>query len=175
MNGFKVGFGTPEAMAKLGIERPLVGPIGDRTLLADGATVDLTGWKNPMIELEVAVHCGAGLSVAIELADVHPPPDDAETILAGNIYHRHWILGPVIDATPMRGRLTRDGTAVADDGTPLDHAAIIRDVEATIGRALAPGEVVITGSIFPPQPAVPGRWEGEVAPLGRLVVTLEGA
>jgi 2-keto-4-pentenoate hydratase len=175
MNGFKVGFGTPEAMAKLGIERPLVAPISDRTLLPDDATVDLTGWKNPMIELEVAVHVGGGLSAAIELADVHPPPEDPDTILAGDIYHRHWIIGPVIDAPPVRGRLTRDGTPIADDGTPLDHEAIIRDVEATIGRALAPGEVVITGSIFPPQPAVPGRWEGEVEPPGRLVVTLEGA
>ena len=31
-----------------------------------------------MIELEVAVHVGQGLSVAIELADVGFPPDDPE-------------------------------------------------------------------------------------------------
>ena len=117
MKGFKVGFGSPAAMEQLGIDKPLVGTISSETLLADGATVDVSGWKNPMIELEVAVHAGEGLSVAIELADVHPPPEDPEAILAGNIFHRHVLLGPVVrddepgagDAAPGRrgGRARR--------------------------------------------------------------------
>ncbi len=45
-------------------------------------------------------------------------------------------------------------------------------VEESIGRKLEPGEVVITGSIFPPQPATPDLWQGEVHPLGALAVTL---
>lgn len=35
----------------------------------------------------------ASLGPAIELADVNFPPDDVESILAGNIYNRHVILG----------------------------------------------------------------------------------
>jgi len=179
MKGFKVGFGSPAAMAQLGIDRPLVGHISDETLLPDGATVDVSGWKNPMIELEVAVHAGAGLSVAIELADVHPPPEDPEAILAGNIFHRHVILGPVVQAEPGAGALRRDGEAVerAEDAAALTggYEAVVRVVEDTIGRALEPGEVVITGSIVPPTPVRPGeRWEGEIERLGRLVVTMGG-
>ena len=88
MNGFKVGFGSPAAMEKLGIDRPLIAALTDATLLEDGATVDLTGWTNPKIELEVAVHAGQGLLVAIELADVDFPPEDPQAIVAGFIYHR---------------------------------------------------------------------------------------
>jgi 2-keto-4-pentenoate hydratase len=179
MNGFKAGFGSPAAMEQLGIDRPLVAPITARTLLEDGATVDIGGWTSPAIELEVAVHAGAGLSVAIELADLEFPPEDPERIVAGGIYHRHWLLGPVVEELPRAGALARDGEEVAraDDPAALTggHDYVVRVVEETIGRALAPGEVVITGSIVPPQPAVAGRWIAEIEPLGRLVVTLEGA
>ena len=64
-----------------------------------------------MLEPEIAVHLEAdveegaswddvhaaigGLSAAIELADVDFAPSDPETILAGNIYNRHVLLGPV--------------------------------------------------------------------------------
>ena len=77
---FKVGFKT------------LVAPLPSDTLLEDGATVDISGWTNPKIELEVAVHVGQGLGVAIEFADVDFPPDDPDRVVAGGIYHRHWML-----------------------------------------------------------------------------------
>jgi 2-keto-4-pentenoate hydratase len=178
MNGFKVGFGSPAAMEKLGIDRPLVAPISGATLLEDGATIDISTWTSPAIELEVAVHAGAGLSVAFELVDLEFPPEDPERILAGGIYHRHVILGPVLsDATPTGGALSRDGEVVAETDDPAaltgGYQAMVRVVEETIGRSLQPGEVVITGSIVPPTPIAAGqRWQGEVQPLGALAVTL---
>jgi hypothetical protein len=177
MNGFKVGFGSPAAMEKLGIDRPLVAPISGATLLEDGATIDLTGWSNPMIELEVAVVAGEGLAVAIELADLEFPPEDAERILAGGIYHRAWLLGPVKRGqTPFHGTLFRDEERVAHAADPAEltggHEAMVRVVEETIGRPLEPGEVVITGSIVAPTPVAAGqRWQGEVQPLGALAVS----
>jgi len=156
---FKVGFKT------------LVAPLPSDTLLEDGTTVDISDWTNPKIELEVAVIAGEGLAIAIELADVDFPPDDPERVVAGGIYHRHWLLGPNIKGTvPFSARLGNERTDEL-----LDHDAIVRMVEESIGRELQPGEVVITGSIFPPMDATPGRWEGEVEPLGTLSVTLEGA
>jgi len=156
---YKVGFKT------------LVAPLPGDTLLEDGAIVDISDWTNPKIELEVAVHVGQGLCVAIELADVDFPPDDPDRVVAGGIYHRHWLLGPTIKGTvPFSARL---GGAHTEE--LLDHDAIVRMVEVSIGRKLEAGEVVITGSIFPPMDATPGRWEGEVEPLGSLSVTLEGA
>ena len=83
--GWKVGFGSPAAMATLGIDRPLVAPITHATLLEDGATVDVSGWANPMIELEIAVHAGVGIGVALELVDLHTPPEDPQDILHGKI------------------------------------------------------------------------------------------
>ena len=65
----------------------------------------------------------------------------------------------------------------AEDAAALTggYEAVVRVVEDTIGRALEPGEVVITGSIVPPTPVKPGeRWEGEIERLGRLVVTMGG-
>lgn len=176
--GWKVGFGSPAAMATLGIDRPLVAPITHATLLEDGATVDVSGWANPMIELEIAVHAGVGIGVALELVDLHTPPEDPQEILAGGIYHRHTVLGPVLrDAAPTGGTLWRDGEVVAetDDVAALTggHDAMAKVVEETIGRPLREGEVVITGSIVPPTPIAPGqRWRGEVRPLGALAVTL---
>ncbi|HEX6021155.1 MAG TPA: hypothetical protein VFZ00_04110 [Solirubrobacter sp.] len=176
--GWKVGFGSPAAMEKLGIDRPLVAPITHATLLENGATVDISGWANPMIELEVAVHANAGIGVALELVDLHAPPEDPQEILAGGIYHRHTILGPVLrDAHPGGGTLTRDGEVVAQTDDPAaltgGHEAMVRVVEDTIGRPLRDGEVVITGSIVPPTPIKAGqRWQGEVHPLGALAVTL---
>ena len=156
---YKVGFKT------------LVAPLPSDTLLEDGATVDISAWTNPKIELEVAVHVGEGLSVAIELADVDFPPDDPERVVAGGIYHRHWLLGELKRGqTPFKARLGEERTDEL-----LDHEAIVRMVEESIGRELEPGEVVITGSVFPPMDATPGRWEGEIEPLGSLTVTLEGA
>jgi 2-keto-4-pentenoate hydratase len=178
MKGFKVGFGSPAAMEKLGIDRPLVAPISDATLLEDGATVDIGTWTGPHIELEVAVHAGGGLSVAFELVDLAFPPEDPERIRAGGIYHRGWLLGPVCrDATPGAGALSRDGAVVAETDDPAaltgGHEAMVRVVEETIGRTLEPGEVVITGSIVPPTPIAAGqRWHGEVQGLGALAVTL---
>src|SRR4051794_7661452 len=175
--GWKVGFGTPAAMAKLGTERPLVGFLTDPSLLEDGATVSLAGWTAPFIEAEVAVHLGAGLSVAIELADTHPPPEDPDEILAGNIFHRHVLLGPVKhDASPIWGRLLCDGVEVARTDALLDVDAVLRDVEATLsehGERLSAGEVIITGSIVAPLPCAPGQhWQVEIEPLGTLAVTL---
>ncbi len=106
------------------------------------------------------MHVGQGLGVAIELADVDFPPDDADRVVAGGIYHRHWILSePKGGQSPFRARLGGERTDQL-----LDHDAIVRMVEENIGRELEPGEVVITGSIFPPRDATPGRWEGEIEP-----------
>src|SRR5919112_1211896 len=102
--GWKVGFGAPAAMEKLGTTQPLVGFLTDGTLLADGSSVEVGGWTAPILEAEIAVHVAAdlgagaspqdvreaigGLGPAIELADIERPPADPEEILAGNIFHR---------------------------------------------------------------------------------------
>jgi 2-keto-4-pentenoate hydratase len=198
--GWKVGFGSRAGRDQLGIDRPLVGFLTEGGLLPDGANVAIGGWTNPMLEPEIAVHLAhgvdgratwedaraaiGGLSAAIELADVDPPPADPESILAGNIYHRHVVLGPV-DRTRSRpdgitGRVIRDGEEIAGTDTPEtltgDIVEVVRltaELLAACGARLNAGEVVITGSIVPPLSVSPGQTVTvELPPLGALTVAL---
>jgi len=198
--GWKVGFGAPAAAAALDIDRPLVGFLMDSGLLADGAEVPVDSWATPMLEPEIAVHIkrdvarGAsweevraaigGLSAAIELADVYPPPEDVRTVLAGNIFHRHVLLGPV---DPRRstgegidGRILIDGeeTAATDDpsaltGELVEVVRLTAELLDACGERLCTGEIVITGSVVPPQPVAAGqRVRVELGPLGALTLRL---
>jgi 2-keto-4-pentenoate hydratase len=198
--GWKVGFGAPAALDMLKIERPLVGFLLEAGLVDDGAEVPVGSWAKPMLEAEIAVHLArdvpgdaswddvreaiGGLSAAIELADLDPPPEDVRAILAGNIFHRHVVLGPV-DRERSTGegigaRVLIDGGEVGatDDPSALtgEIVEVVRLTAETLagcGERLRAGEVVITGSALPPQPVAPGqRVEVELGPLGALSLRL---
>jgi 2-keto-4-pentenoate hydratase len=194
--GWKVGFGSAAAMAKLGTDRPLVGYLLEAGLLPDGAVVSLDGWTTPMLEPEIAVYVSrtvdpaagreavqdsiGGLSAAIELADVAPPPSDVREILAGNIFHRHVQLGPVRPVLRVpSARVTQDGVEVAatDDvsalvGDLVDVVHLTAQLLGECGEQLRAGDVVITGSVVPPVPVRPGQAvEIDLDGLGRLSVS----
>jgi 2-keto-4-pentenoate hydratase len=198
--GWKVGFGAPAAAAALEIARPLVGFLLDSGLLAEGADVPIGSWTTPMLEPEVAAHIArdvahdasweevraaiGGLSAAIELADLDPPPEDVRAILAGNIFHRHVVLGPVhperSTGEGIAGRVVVDGEEVAatDDpsaltGELVEVVRLTAELLGACGERLRAGEVVITGSIVPPMPVRPGqRVEVQLGPLGPLTLQL---
>jgi len=178
--GWKVGFGAPAAMQRLGTDRPLVGFLTDGGLIDDGATVAIGDWTAPMIEAEIAVVVGEGLAPAIELADLHPPPEDPEPIMAGNIFHRRVLLGPVSAPGDVVARLLRDGEQVDATDTPAaltgeldDVVRLTAELLEAHGERLLPGDVLITGSIFPPRPVAPGqRYEAQLPPLGSVSVVL---
>jgi 2-keto-4-pentenoate hydratase len=181
--GWKLGFGAPAALEKLGIDRPLVGFLTDRTLLPDGATAHVGDWAKPMLEAEVAVRVGAdgridGYAVAIELADLDPPPEEAGAIVAGNIFHKHVLLGPFREPVDqLTATLTRDGDELGRTDTPDaltgEYAHLVEVVREVVGDELREGDVIITGSIFPPVEVHPGDTvTAEVAPLGSLTVSI---
>jgi len=199
--GWKVGFGAPAALAQLGIAGPLIGFLTQHARLASGATVSLAGWAKAMAEPEIAVHIGrdvpggadaataaaaiAGISPAIELADVDAPPQDPEDILGRNIYQRHVVLagtGPARaggSAAGLACRVTRNGKEFAMTSDPQANTGewltIVRhvaDVLAACGETLRAGEIIITGSVVPPLMLEPGEREVgfEVTPLGSVAV-----
>jgi 2-keto-4-pentenoate hydratase len=198
--GWKVGFGAPAAKEMLKIDRPLVGFLMEAGVVADGAEVPVGSWTKPMLEAEIAVHLArdvagdaswekvrdaiGGLSAAIELADLDPPPEDVRAILAGNIFHRHVVLGPVDgDRSTGEGigaRVVIDGEQVASTDDPAaltgEIVEVVRLAAETLaagGERLRAGEVVITGSALPPHPVGPGqRVEVELPPLGALSLRL---
>ena len=200
--GWKVGFGSAAAMAQLGTGRPLVGFLLAGALLRDGATVPIGGWAAPALEPEIAVHLerdvpeGAawddvrasigGLSAAIELADVDPPPEDVRAILAGDIFQRHVMLGPV-DRSRRTGegvtaRVLRDGEEIAASDDPaaltgeiVEVVRLTAELLGAVGERLRAGEVVITGSVVAPVQVAPGQEIAvELPPLGTLRVALGG-
>jgi 2-keto-4-pentenoate hydratase len=201
--GWKLGFGSAAAVEALGTDRPLVGFLTDGALLDDGATVAVGSWTKPVLEPELAVHLetdveeGAsrtdvhaairGLSTAIELVDLDFAPGNPETILAGNIYNRHVLLGPVDTGRPsadgVSARLLRDGELVAATDAPEELNGEITEVLrltaellAASGERLRAGELVITGSVVPPLAVSPGETiVAELPPLGSLSVTLAEA
>jgi len=177
--GWKVGFGAPPALARLKIEKPLVGFLLQSGRLDAGASVPLAGWTKPAAEPEIAVHLGrdlggeigadearaaiAGLGPAIELVDVDTPPDDVETILAANIFQRHVVLGPWSaahaggDASALVGRVFRRGIAAqstaeleANTGRIVDIVREVARVVGMFGERLRAGEVIIAGSVVAP-------------------------
>jgi 2-keto-4-pentenoate hydratase len=191
--GWKVGFGSAAAMARLGIDRALVGFLLRGNLLPDGAEVPLDGWAAPALEPEIAVHLArdvppgasrddvrqavAGLSAAIELADVDPPPADVRAILAGDIFHRHVLLGPVRDGVTatdgVRARVLLDGSPVALTGEAVEVVRRTAEVLEACGEQLRGGEVVITGSVVPPLAVVAGQTVTvDFGKLGGLTVSL---
>ena len=181
--GWKVGFGAPAAMEMLGIDRPLVGFLTDRTVLPDGGTAHVGDWTKPMLEAEVAVRIGPdgqidGYATAIELADLDPPPQDAAAILAGNIFHRHYLVGPMHEAPGASATLSRDGEELAQTDSPTaltgEYVDLVEAVRAAAGGELRAGDVIITGSIFAPLQLEPDSViTVEVAPLGALTVRIE--
>jgi 2-keto-4-pentenoate hydratase len=196
--GWKVGFGTPQVMERLGTSASLVSYLVRGAVLESGSTVSLGDWAKPVLEPEIAVHLSAdvaagagrdevaaavaGLGAAIELADLDPPPTDPEAMLAGNLYQRAVLLGPVrsdVDAADVRAVVRRNGEVegstdepTAAVGDPLD---VVAHVAATLGAAgarLEVGSVIITGSVIPAPSVAPGdEVTVELSPLGTLTVS----
>ena len=182
--GWKVGFGTAEAMDRLGTAAPLVGFLLRSALAEPGERYPLDGFSGAVLEPEVAVRIGddghaAVLGPAFEVADVEPTTD-VERILVGDIFQRGVVLGPTVERGSLEAaaRLTVNGgrREIADPealpgalGEVLGHVARLLP---EFGEELRPGDVVITGSIVPPLQVSPGDRVGyELVGIGAIAIS----
>jgi 2-keto-4-pentenoate hydratase len=202
--GWKVGFGAPALLRQFNTTGPLVGFLTQNARVAPGSTVSLAGWTKPLAEPEVAVHIGsdlaagatadaaaaaiAGISPAIELADLHEPATDPERILGHDIYQRHVVLAGV---TPVRaggaadgltcriirqgGEFARTDDPQANTGRWVDIVRHVANVLAAFGERLRAGEVIMTGSVVPPIAIEPDESELAFAldPVGTISVRFQ--
>jgi 2-keto-4-pentenoate hydratase len=198
--GWKVAFSAPAAMANLGIDGPLVGFFTDGALLQSGASISLAGWTKPALEPEIAIHMAAGLAggadrdtaaaaigglgAAIELADLDTPLDDLEAVVAGDIFQRHVVLGPVDpsraggDAAGVTATIQRNGAVDSTEDDPcsvvgnlVDVTRHVADHLAACDACLSAGDVILSGSIVPLLWVSAGEHVScEIAPLGTLDV-----
>ena len=187
--GYKLGFGTEQAMKNLGTDAPLVGHLVTANRLESGAVVDISNWGNPKLEPEIVARAGeqgeiTAIGAAIELVDLDTSISDPQAILEANIFQRHVLLGPVSEgADPAEAKLTVlvDGeeVATADDVTAAtgDLDGLVKHVAKTLkaaGAELQRGVMVICGSIVPALDIAPGATvEVRLPPLGSLVVNFE--
>jgi 2-keto-4-pentenoate hydratase len=187
--GWKLGFGTPAAMKKLGIDAPLVGYLLQSRRLESGAVVDISNWGNPRLEPEIVARIGedggiAAIGAAIELIDLDPGESDPEAILAADIFQRHVLLGPVtegasVEDVTLRLYVNGDEVAAADDVTEAtgDLDGLVAHVAKTLeaaGESLERADMVICGSIVPALAIAPGdEVEVRLEPLGSLAVSFE--
>jgi 2-keto-4-pentenoate hydratase len=192
--GWKLGLGTAAAMEKHGTSAPLVGYLSDRGLREPGSDVPIGAWSKPTAEPEIAVHVArdvpvdgerdavaaaiGGLGVAIELVDLGE--GEVEEILAGDIFHRHVVLGPPVADVPLddlRGAIVLgdEGQYVGDPlalvGDPIAALAHLATHLAAFGETVRAGDVLITGSIVPALAVAAGqRLEYRLEPLGELTL-----
>jgi 2-keto-4-pentenoate hydratase len=204
--GWKLGLGTAAAMEQHGTTAPLVGFLTDRGLREPGSEIEIGTWAKPTAEPEIAVHVAAdipadadraaveaaigGVGVAIELVDLGG--GEIEEILAGDIFHRHVVLGPAapfggaasdetataVSLDDLRGEIHHggDGRAVDDPlalvGDPVAAVAHLASHLAAFGETVRAGDVLITGSIVPALSLAPGdRLRYRLDPLGELTLT----
>jgi 2-oxo-3-hexenedioate decarboxylase len=180
--GWKIGLNVPAVQEVLGIDRSVSVPLTEATRLADGDSVSIGSFTAALVEPEVAVEIGPDGGIgrvgpAIEVVDIDLPFDDVDAIVAGGVFHRGFLIGPLTDVVPGRvsATVTVDGEerALAELDPGLEEAvATVAFRAEERGEKLLPGEVVIAGSLTPPQPIAPGEeLTVEVAPLGRLSLT----
>lgn len=182
--GWKAGFGSASAMARFGLDGPLVGFLTNASIIASGGKVSIARWTRPVAEPELAVYLGndleggadegavraaiTGVAPSIELADVALQPQDLEEILAGNIFHRSVILGDPdgsrsgADLEGLTASITVNGSLTETSELEVLTGrvpAVIAHLAALLGahgESLRAGEVVICGSLVPPIDLRPG-------------------
>lgn len=177
----------------------VIGFLTDRVLRPTGYAHPLAGTTKTALEAEIAIHVGtpvdagadrdevsaaiAGLGAAIEIADVDRPPPDLEQVVAGNVYNRVVILGPVVldraggSEDGLRAVVSCDGTVVAEvedvklpvGGDPVWSLQHVAAYLAAFDHRLAAGDVVISGSLIPLQfPSAGQTYTYELAGVGLL-------
>lgn len=193
--GWKAGLGTAAAMERVGTDACVTGFLTDATQQAPGAAIALDGFANPLLEAELAVRLGVDLAPdatreqaraaidaagpAIEVVDLGAV-DDLEAVLAGNVFHRAFLLG---ELRPLAGDVDALRLHVrVDDGPPLadvdprdvigDVVDVVRAIAAQLplaGARLRAGDVIILGAATTPTQlagvaeAVVGVGEAEVS------------
>jgi 2-keto-4-pentenoate hydratase len=171
--GWKIGRGLVEGEEHL---EPVIGYLTSATLLEPGGVFDSAGTTQLSVDAEVAIEIGGDAraqryGAALELVDVTRPPDDFETIVAENIWHRAVAFGPwSADAPPdtfdvrafVNGAVREAASARADAD---ETVAIAARLLGAVGERLEPGDRIIAGSLV----HVPvARGDDVVVDLGQL-------
>jgi 2-keto-4-pentenoate hydratase len=191
--GWKVGLGIPGAEALVGSE-PVFGYLTSASRLRPGTSFDAGEVRKLQVDCELALELGrdvtgsaddaavrhaiAGVGTALELCDVARPPDDFDSIVAENVFHRAFALGPArrpsSPAMPFVGRVWVNGELryeAATNGMVERIIGIARLLQA-VGERLRAGDWIICGAICGGLVERGVELEVEVGSLGRVRVRI---
>jgi 2-keto-4-pentenoate hydratase len=173
--GWKIALGLVDHQ-----EEPELGHLTSATRIPDGGTYTRGRDRELRAEAELALEVGAGGAIAgyaaaIELVDVGRPPSDLESIVAANVFHRAFVLGPARPEPPGAVSLSIGATVHRPDQPGEDPEAAVAIAArrlAAAGERLQAGDVLITGSRIH-VPVAPGELvELDMGALGRLSVRI---
>ncbi len=171
--GWKIGRGIVPGEEHL---EPVLGHLTSATQLEPGGVYPSAGAKELRVDAELLVAVGTELepvayAAALEVVDVGRPPQDFESIVAGNVWHRAFALGPLRAEPPpdvvhaavrINGELAGSTEQRVDAREP---AHIVSGLLAAVGERLEPGDRIIGGSLV----HVPvGRGDDVVVDLDEL-------
>jgi 2-keto-4-pentenoate hydratase len=195
--GWKVGLNAPPVMETLGLAHPVIGFLTGATVIESGGSHSLAAAAKPLVEPEVSIELrrdvGPGAEVdealaaieslgpALEIVDIPSPPEDVETVVAGNVFHRCAVFGPTRQDAAVNGAevsLRVDAEERERGEVTTDLAETIRVVADLLGGAgerLRAGDRIIAGSLTTPVELAPGnRVELDLGQLGRAELALGG-
>jgi 2-keto-4-pentenoate hydratase len=172
--GWKVGDGGRGALGGM-----LVGYLTSETQLRLGGVYAPGLREQIYAEAEVAVLIGpdgqaAGYACALELCNL-AGEDNPEVVVAYNVFHRAFALGPVGGGTPRVGRLVIDGTVRAEGPVPEDlddRINRVREVLRAVGENLVPADLVMTGSVVQHRVHPGQQVRTEIDDLGSVTVSI---
>jgi 2-keto-4-pentenoate hydratase len=177
--GWKLGMGERERIGS----GPVIGHLTSATQLEPGAVYRPEGAVALHADAEVALVLAEGGAItgygaALELVDLGSPPDDAESIVAANVFHLAFALGPLDRSLPpdgVAGRLIVNGEVRASASASPDFANLVSSVGELLdvmGERLQAGDRLITGSVVQ-VPVEPGdEVVAELGALGRAELTI---
>src|SRR3954454_17035140 len=147
--GWKLGMGERESIGP----GPVIGHLTSATQVEPGGVYHAQGIPALHADAEVALVLGrdvwpdadwesareaiAGFGVALELVDLGSPPDDPQSIVAANVFHRAYRLGPFDRSLPevgrINGRLIVNGRVRGEAAASPNFAELVRSVAVLLG------------------------------------------
>jgi 2-keto-4-pentenoate hydratase len=189
--GWKLGLGEGERIGR----GPVVGYLTSATQLQPGSTfrarsavalkadaeigLELETDVPPDADRDAALEAIARYGAALELVDLGPPGADPEAVVAANVYHRAFALGPLDRPWPAGGveaSLIINGKRRASGAAAHDIADLVCSVAAILGfmgEGLQAGDRMIMGSIVQVSVSPGDEVIAELGALGRVQLTVE--
>jgi 2-keto-4-pentenoate hydratase len=188
--GWKLGVGDSERIG----EGPAVGHLTSATQLEPGSIHRGRGDAKLHADAEVGIELGvdvepnadrnaaraaiAGYGAALELVDLGAPPGNPEEVVAANVFHRAFALGPLNRpwaSDRVVGCLRVNGEPRASAAAPHDYADLLLAVAAlldSVGERLQAGDRMIMGSVVQVPIAAGDDVIADLGTLGRVGLTI---